>query len=252
MDGVEAVITAAGYELSMLLLSDEEARDRVIHDPVGFTKRCDGVVLLDLDPDGPVGTSTMPVVVVGRRSPVFDSVSIDNVEGGRLAGEHLCKLGHRSIGLIAGSQEEVASPVSRLRTQGVRQAMDAAAVRYDESLVRYGNFSALGGFEAARELLELSDPPTAIFGLSDEMAIGAIRAATDLGLRVPEDLSVVGFDDHELSFAFGLTTIAQDPGALGGAGAQMLLDRLAGYDGAIRSLHEPVTLVERTSTAPRM
>jgi LacI family repressor for deo operon, udp, cdd, tsx, nupC, and nupG len=250
MAGVEAVLAGAGLELSVTLLSDEATRARVLAEPASLAKRADALILLDLAPlDGhPDPEPSFPVVVVGDRSPIMDSVSIDNELGGQLAGEHLMSLGHERIGVIAGSVRELANEVTAHRTAGLSRALLRAGLVIDPELTVFGNFSALGGHEAMNELLGRSERPTAVFALSDDMAIGAMRAAVEAGLSIPDDLSMVGFDDHELAFAVGLTTIAQDPADLGAKGAQMLVDRLSGHIGPPREVHSAVHLEVRTST----
>lgn len=251
MAGVEAVLAGAGLELSVTLLSDEATRARVLADPASLAKRADALILLDLAPRNghPDPEPSFPVVVVGDRSPIMDSVSIDNELGGQLAGEHLISLGHERIGVIAGSVHELANEVTAHRTAGLSRALTKAGLAIDTELTAFGNFSALGGYEAMNQLLGRSERPTAVFALSDDMAIGAMRAAIEAGLSIPDDLSVVGFDDHELAFAIGLTTIAQDPADLGAKGAQMLVDRLTGHIGPPREVHSAVHLEVRTSTA---
>lgn len=251
MAGVEAVLAAAGLELSVTLLSEESIRDRVLADPSEFGKRADALILLDLAPTSPQRDPhpSFPVVVVGDRSPVVDSVLIDNEHGGELAGRHLVSLGHRRIGVIAGSVHELPTAITAHRTAGLARAMTAMGHGLDPRLTSFGNFSALGGYEAMNQLLALEERPTAVFALSDEMAMGAMRAVFDAGLSVPEDVSIVGFDDHELAFALGLTTVAQDPADLGAKGAELLVDRLSGHLGPARELHRPVHLRVRTSTA---
>lgn len=251
MAGVEAVLAAAGFEMSVTLLSDEATRARVLADPSSLAQRADALILLDLapthahvDPE-----PSFPVVVVGDRSAVMDSVSIDNELGGQLAGEHLLSLGHRRIGVIAGSVHELANEVTAHRTVGMSRAMTKAGLALEADLTAFGNFSALGGYEAMNELLARSERPTAVFALSDDMAIGAMRAAVEAGLSIPGDLSMVGFDDHELAFAVGLTTVAQDPADLGAKGAQLLVDRLTGHIGPPREVHSAVHLEVRTSTS---
>jgi LacI family transcriptional regulator, repressor for deo operon, udp, cdd, tsx, nupC, and nupG len=251
MAGVEAVLAAAGLELSVTLLSDGASRSRVLAEPSSLATRSDALILLDLVPDhGAVDPEPrFPVVVVGDRSASVDSVSIDNVAGGELAGEHLIALGHRRIAVIAGSIDEVATAVTARRTSGVERALNRAGVTLEPDRIAFGNFSALGGYEAMEQILRSSARPTAVFAFSDEMAMGAIRALLDAGLDVPGDVSVVGFDDHELAFAAGLTTVAQDPADLGAKGAQLLVDRMTGHAGPPRAVESPVHLEIRSSTA---
>ncbi|MDH5294823.1 MAG: substrate-binding domain-containing protein, partial [Acidimicrobiia bacterium] len=231
------------------LLSDSSSRDRVVSEPGLLASRADALVLLDLVPTTFEPDSRFPVVVVGDHSDAFDSVSIDNVHGGRIAGEHLVGLGHSRVGLIAGAEEDKFTAVTMLRTRGLEEALAGVGVSLEENAVVFGHYSGLGGYEAMNELLARPNPPTAVFALSDDMALGAIRAATEAGMSIPHDVSIVGFDDHELSFVLGLTTVAQDPAGLGAAGAQMLLDRLEGHSGAPREAHGEVRLIERSSTA---
>jgi DNA-binding LacI/PurR family transcriptional regulator len=114
-----------------------------------------------------------------------------------------------------------------------------------------GSFDMASSRRAMADLLaRAGEPPTAVFADSDEMAIGAILAINDAGLRVPQDISVIGIDDHDLSESFGLTTVAQDPFAQGALAVKTLLDELAGRTTRPRSVRHPVHLIERTSTAP--
>ena len=120
-------------------------------------------------------------------------VDVDNVQGARLAVEHLIRLGHRRIGMITNAPMLYVSAQQRL--EGYRQALSAAGLSYDEHLVGYGNFDEQSGVEAMQALLRLDDPPTAVFVASDMVALGALKAIWDKGLRVPEDIALVGFDD---------------------------------------------------------
>jgi LacI family transcriptional regulator len=138
------------------------------------------------------------------------------------------------------------------RLRGYRAAVQAAGLGYRDEYVSYGDFYAESGREAAARLLALPEPPTAIFAASDLMAIGAVRAATEAGLKVPEDLSVVGFDDIQLAPHVNppLTTLRQDKLGLGAAAGDALIARIAGEPDRppVRTL--PVELVIRGSTAP--
>jgi DNA-binding LacI/PurR family transcriptional regulator len=249
MAGVEAAL-AGSYELSVVLLPDLGARRRFLENPATLAKRCDGVILLDLclDMVGGEAVPGFPIVSVGTVSTVTDSVTIDNVAGGRMAGEHLAALGHHRVGVIAGAAVDDAAQVSAPRLEGCRQALAAVGVELPAELVGFGNFSAVGGSEVMQGFLRLPAPPTAVFALSDEMAMGAMWVAKEAG--VGTGISYVGFDDHDLAFTAGLTTIAQDPGALGALGARLILDRLGGLDAPPRNRVIDIHLVERTSTGP--
>lgn len=153
----------------------------------------------------------IPFVIVdpaGDPAPDVPSVGSANWSGGVAATRHLLELGHKRIAAITGREDMMCS---HARLDGFRSAMTQAGVAVDESLVRFGNFQVDGGRDHARELLERDDRPTAIFAGSDLQALGVLEAARTLGLRVPADLSVVGYDDLQLAqwTAPALTTVHQ-------------------------------------------
>ncbi len=156
--------------------------------------------------------------------PTIDS---DNLRGGQLATAHLLGLGHRRIAMLSGLPDLESS---RLREQGYRQAMAAAGVPVSEDLVLVGGYDAQASAECTRTLLTSADPPTAIFAANDVSAIAAIQAAVGLGLRVPADLSVVGFDNIPESAlcAPPLTTVNQPIRQMGERSIQLLLRLMRG------------------------
>ncbi|GIU93507.1 MAG: LacI family transcriptional regulator [Acidimicrobiia bacterium] len=251
--GAEAVLTVAGYDLVLIVVADRQTRRRTLGEAAGLAKRVDGLLMVDIVPtaDERVGLQRagLPWVMVGAADPSTPSVVVDNMGGAAQAARHLLELGHRRIGLISGGRAAFENSTPRERRDGFVEALAEAGVRFDPRLERPGNFSALGGYEAMMALLESSDRPSAVFAMSDEMAIGAARAAAERGLKVPDDLSVVGFDDHELAFAFGLTTIRQPATELGSEGARRLLGLLDGGPGDGRIVL-PTELVVRESTGP--
>jgi DNA-binding LacI/PurR family transcriptional regulator len=167
----------------------------------------------------------VPVVSLGPSCDALPSVCIDDAEGASAAVQHLVNLGHRRIGLIGGENgEELRFAVPRNRREGYRRSLASNGVEIDPALEVPGDFTAAGGVAAMGVLLGRADPPTAVFAESDEMAMGAIRTVQSAGLRVPEDLSIVGFDDHELAHLFELTTVAQDIVDQGIVAATLLLD----------------------------
>ncbi|MEP3048146.1 MAG: LacI family DNA-binding transcriptional regulator [Roseibium sp.] len=170
----------------------------------------------------------------------FPSVRSDNVEGARLAVRHLYDLGHRKIAHITGPQDNILTGARRQGMVEERARLDLP-VR-DEWIIR-GDFSLESGREAAKTILQMENRPTAVFCASDQVAFGLISYLTANGVRVPEDMSVVGFDDIELSECFvpALTTIRQDRPALGFKAASLLLDCLDGNTRPEQSI-EPVVL----------
>jgi LacI family repressor for deo operon, udp, cdd, tsx, nupC, and nupG len=176
------------------------------------------------------------------------SVHIDNAKAASQAMDHLYDLGHKRIGVVTGP---LVSPLSRDRLEG---ALASARRRQSEDtvVVMHGDFSIRSGAEAAEGLLNLSDPPTAIFCFNDEMAMGVIDTVRRRGLRVPSDVSVVGFDDIRFAQCVDppLTTIAQPMREIGEGTVRLLLDILNGSRLAPVSVTLPHTLQIRASTAP--
>jgi LacI family repressor for deo operon, udp, cdd, tsx, nupC, and nupG len=265
LSGAHQVLTDAGFDVTLYHLesmpigtapSEEHPRRTRLFDEILLRGRVDALLAVgleltpgELDRLHSVGR---PVVGIGGPLRGATTISVDDHEVARLATEHLLSLGHRDIAHIGGSQDfELDFHVPATRRSGFEDAMAAAGVAVDERLVRAADFSIAGGYEAARQLL--GDPrarATAIFAASDEMAIGAILAARDMGRSVPSDLSVIGIDGHGLGEFFGLTTVTQFPRRQGERAAHVLLGLLDGSSAAgeedIRAEYE---LVVRRSTA---
>jgi len=254
VSGIEAVLTSRGYDLTLLLIADELVRTRALGDVGGgVSKRADGAIIVDLVPTVTerrlLAEHRLPWVMVGADCPTIDSVVIDNVAGAMSATRHLLSLGHTKLGLISGGPAAFPSSSPPERRAGFLRALDEAGARFDPNHERVGDFSALGGYEAMQALLDLSHRPTAVFAMSDEMAMGAMRACTEAGLTVPGDVSVVGFDDVDWAFTVGLTTVRQDAAELGAVAARLMIERLEGETCDRRLVTVPTELVERGSTS---
>jgi len=182
-------------------------------------------------------------------SPEVATVGATNWAGGLAAAHHLLGLGHRRIAVIGGP---IAMLCSRARISGYSAALASAGVEVDPALIRHGDFLHLGGYQAARELFEVAEPPTAIFAGSDEQAFGVAEAARLTGRRIPEDLSVVGFDDLPISrwFSPPLTTVRQPLVEMGRTAAEMLSAMIDGREPHGRQVELATELVVRSSTAP--
>ncbi|MER6245675.1 LacI family DNA-binding transcriptional regulator [Streptomyces griseorubiginosus] len=208
------------------------ALDTVLHDEL----RALGVPLVVVDPTG---------------SPALEAPTIGaaNWSGGLAATEHLLSLGHRRIGLIAGPPRLLCS---RARFDGYRAALEGAGLPLDESLVVPGDFHPESGFAGCEKLLDLPEPPTAIFAASDQMALGAIEALRRRGLRVPEDMSLVGFDDlPEVRWsAPPLTTIRQPLSEMGKLAVRTILKLTRNEPPDSPRVELGTELVVRSSTAP--
>jgi len=252
---IQLAALAAGY--SVFLCNTENDPDKEQHSVNVLTRaRVDGLVLVAVDERGDalraLVRQKVPVVVMDRERPdlPLDTVLTDHRQGGRLATRHLLGLGHRRIGFIAGPTG--LSP-SELRVDGHRGALEEAGLAPEAALLRHGDFHPESGRVAARALLALPRPPTAILACNDLMALGVLRAAAEAGRRVPQDLAVVGYDDIELA-AFTvppLTTVAQPRREMGRAAVRLLVNRLASRGLAPQQVLLPVAVTVRQSCGAR-
>lgn len=193
----------------------------------------------------------VPVVVIDphRGDSAIPTIDSDNAGGAVTATRHLIELGHRRIAFLGGRSDLVSA---RQREEGFRSAMAQAGLGVDPDLVREGGFRRHDAEQPARDLLDRDDPPTAVFAASDLMAVSVIEAAAALGLRVPEDLSVVGFDDvpEAAQIRPPLTTVAQPMQQMGASAIGLLVELLAGREVPTTHIRLPTTFVHRHSTAP--
>lgn len=194
--------------------------------------------------------SDIPIVVVDMDSANCSVVYSDNTEGARMAVNYLYELGHRHIAHIAGDSSIDAGAA---RVKGYELAMHALDLPIQPGyLVNAGFFSVEEGKQAMEKLLQLESPPTAVFVAGDQMAIGAIEAVHEHGLRVPEDISIIGYDDIEMIkyITPKLTTIRQDTDEIGEAAAELLIEQMTAKERRTERRVIPVTLIERASCAP--
>ena len=200
----------------------------------------------------PAGLSRGPAVLLDAESPgsEISSVVPDEVGGSRTAVQELLAAGHRRIGFLNNVDD---IPATRLRLLGLRQALEVYGVQFDLSLVSEWDSNARGGLAGAMAMLTKPDPPTALFCFNDRMAMGAYQAATELGLTIPDDLSIVGFDDQELvsdSLRPGLTTVALPHHEMGQWAVRNLVEQIASVDPLVpRHALLPCPLIRRGSVA---
>ncbi len=194
------------------------------------------------------GVAVVTIGITVDDAPV-DFASVDTYRGGRLAVEHLTALGHRRVALITGAPE---GAVAGSRYRAYHEVLAEAGVPIDRELIIATTLDREGGAAAADRLLDLERPPTAIFAVNDVLALGVIQQCHARGLRVPGDVSVVGFDDIAMASHASppLTTVAQPRTELGRIAATLLIDRLAQPDAAPREVRMDCSLVLRSSTAP--
>lgn len=250
-----------GYEAIARPLEDPVSRDAFLSDVGQVEKRVDGLILVDLnisiEAAKGLADGGVRVVTVGFSTDYFPSVCIDDYQVGFIATEHLLSLGHRRIGVISGQPNHpLAFSVPGLRLAGYSGALAAAGLSVDPRLEQSGLFSAEGGRRAMEYLLDLDDPPTAVFAMSDEMAFGAIRAVQDRGLKMPDDIAIVGVDDHEIATMAELSTVRLYPRHIGALAAENLLTSIgatdAGASGSARrdrDLEAPYLVVRKSTVA---
>ena len=228
IEGIASILRPNGFRLMVESVPDgtlPEAYFNLIHEG-----HVDGIILSAARPDDlqllKSYVSSAPVVVWGKVAGEVPFVDVDNVAAARTAVEHLISLGYQRIACIANGPPDHLGPGDRV--SGYRLAMQANHLPCDDRLIRYGRFDEPSGFEMMQSLLSLADRPAAVFVASDEVAIGALRAARLAGLRVPQDLAVVGFDDVPMAQRVtpALTTIRLPMRELGAVAAQMLIDMI--------------------------
>ncbi|MFD8726038.1 LacI family DNA-binding transcriptional regulator [Streptomyces sp. NPDC059629] len=252
--GVENVVREEGMSVVLSESSGRLSLGQSWMDGV-LARRPTGVVLvlsgLDEAQQAQLTSRDIPFVVMdpaGDPGQDMPAVGTTNWNGGLAATRHLLDLGHRRIGMIAGPRRMMCS---RARIDGYRAALETGGVAFDPALIREGNFYHETGYWAGLELLRLKDRPTAIFTGNDLQALGVYEAARELGLRIPEDLSVVGFDDLPLARWVGppLTTVRQPLTEMAEVAARMVIDLARGNPPSALRVDLATSLVERSSTA---
>ena len=255
LSGTATALQRRGYDITLYTLTADRAQRSEILETFLRRQRVDGFIAIsiDLGADEIEGLLEvgLPVIAIGGPTPGLTALVVDEVSVARLAVDHLVALGHRHIAHIGASPEfDGDFGVATQRRRGFEQALTDAGIPPADSLFQPGEFTIQGGFRAAQRLLERPDGrPTAIFAASDEMAIGAILASREAGFRVPEDLSIVGIDGHELAEFFQLTTVDQFPLRQGERAAEAILAELEEPAERLARADLPFELIVRGSTA---
>ena len=253
--GIEDYCERNGFCV-ILCNSDDNLQKQRNYLRVLLEKRVDGLIVSSVGGDDSLVESLAavrtPLVIVDRdlENITADLVRIDHELGAWLATSHLLELGHRHIACICGPAQ---TSVARMRLAGYQRAMTEAGIQVQDSWVVESDFTGPSGYQAACTLLE-TDRPTAIFAANDMVGIGVLRAAAERNVRVPADLSVVGFDDIQMSqFVYpALTTVGQSILQLGERAAEVLLRRIAAR-GEVHEVRQSIvapSMVLRESTAP--
>lgn len=252
---VEDHCFGAGYTL-ILCNTDDEPRRQSVYLQVLSEKRIDGLIIISTGNDSEllalVEGLTIPTVLLDREinHVQCDLVETAHVQGAMMATEHLIALGHKRIACIGGPAD-LNSSIQRI--QGWRNALSNAGLSDEAAqLVWHSDFTSQGGFDAMKQVLQSPVKPTAVFVCNDLMGIGALSAAHEAGIRIPQDLSVVGFDDIELAHFTSppLTTIVQPKQRMGVMAVDMLLERIQSKRQQAKQVLLQPSLVVRASSGP--
>jgi DNA-binding LacI/PurR family transcriptional regulator len=251
IDAAQAEVRQLGYYIISVSVPDEELFSKIIAELV-LSGRTDGLLLINpcVHQWKKYLPQAFPVVIAGAY-PFEDSVntaSLDEIAAGRMATQHLIENGHRKIAVIAGPADEYSA---QARLTGYRDALRNASIPYHSTLIMEGDWSATAGYQAVEMLLSAGAEFTAIFAQNDRMAVGAIKSLQSHQMNVPEDVSVVGFDDIPLASYFtpSLTTMQQNMDELGKQAARLLIRALEQSEPEFEHIKIPSHIILRSSTA---
>lgn len=248
MKGINRAIAESKFDLLVYTLGDSNKSGAVLHEQhyVSLLSKSitDGVIIVASA--APEFISDAPIVAVDPHilNPRYPSVQGANYQGALDVMNYLLNLGHERIGFICGRPE---SASSERRLTGYKDALKKAGIAIDKTLIIDGDFTTKSGHAASLKLLNMNTPPTAIFAANDQSALGVFQAAEELGLRVPDDLSVVGFDNIAEAKFVGLTTVDQFLSEMGYMATQMLIKMVDNEQLEVKVQKMPTRFVERTS-----
>ena len=254
IEGAEAECRQHGFFLISSSAPDEATFAALFNELVP-SRRIEGLMLINpyIDQRTQHLAGNFPTVFIGghpRAGHDIDAITLDDCGAARAAIHHLAQLGHKRIGMITGPLVE---DCTQDRISGYRGALKDAKLKADPALIVEGDWSASSAHKATLDLMKIKQPPTALFAQNDRMALGALRAARDLGLSVPGQLSVIGLDDMPLASYFDppLTTMRQDMFAIGRTAAQLLVRAVEQPQAKHQQLRQPAELIIRQSTGQR-
>jgi DNA-binding LacI/PurR family transcriptional regulator len=252
--GVEAALTESEYDLVLYNVETTDKRDACFRE-LPTSQRFDGLLIIALHPtDEDVAhfhQAGIPVVLIDAYHPALSHLVVDDIKGGYMATKHLVELGHTRIAYISDPLESPFRFTSSLhRYQGYRQALDEAGIAFQPEYHRWAEHGEEQARDMAHRLLDLAEPPTAIFAASDTQAMGVIQAARDADLRIPGNLSVIGYDDIQAAEYMELTTVRQLLLESGQQGVKLLLETVE--NSQTEPVHKvlPTELIVRGTTAP--
>lgn len=250
--GVASAVRARRYELVVYPVESSEMLEAYIN-ILPLTHVLDGLILLSLQLKENFAERllrfNLETVLVEYPMKMLNSVAIDNIAGGRMAASYLIEKGHRSIGFVGDIQvsEFGIEPITH-RLKGFRQELSASGLSLKEEHCLYVPYDMDATRKAAYSFLQQPDRPSAIFAATDLQAIAIIRTARELGLRIPQDLAIIGFDDLDAAEYMDLTTIRQHLDESGRVAVELLLNRLDNPNRPIQHIQLALNIVERKTT----
>ena len=252
ISGAEQALREAGLDLLLYNFSQMKGRERLFQHQL-LKGRVDALIVISLPPTTEEFDSMLslgiPIALVGMEHEKCASVKIDDIAGARSATQHLVNQGHKKIGLMSGRPDDPFNfSVPQDRRKGFMQVLAENALEWLPQREVHGDFTMHTAARAMDDLLARPNRPTAIFCESDEMAMGAMQALRRHGLKAPDDISIVGFDGHEMAEFSELTTIEQPVQLMGEMAAWSIMERLRKPNIDPPSLVLPTTLVVRNST----
>jgi LacI family transcriptional regulator len=252
MRGIAAALSNSGYEL-VIYPVDSMARLENYFGKLPLTGNLDGLIILSLPIDevsaARLLANHLETVLVEQAHPQFSSILVDDHTGGRLAAKHLVEKGHHRCAFVYfGESPDYSIHPEQPRLNGYREALAEYSISLPDEYIQYVPISRMGIREKLQDLFALSDPPTAIFAPSDDLAIRVIHRARELGVHTPRDLSVIGFDNIVIAEHIDLTTISQSLVESGQTAVELLLARLTDPERPIRQFRFQVHLEERGTT----
>ena len=242
----------------MLCNTDENPAKQQMYLSVMMAERVGGLIISpapgsDYQELDRLRQENIPIILLDRRADSydFDTVRVDNVHGAYMAVHHLIEQGHRRIALIGGTSDLT---TARERHDGYQKALEAAGIPLDRALIKHGDYKKESGYQLTRDLMQLREPPAAIFAANNLMTLGTLQALQEMQVRIPQDVALVGFDDMPWSGQLcpPLTAIAQPTYDLGQEAARLLLRRMRDRDAASQSIVLQTRLIVRESSGTNL
>ena len=229
--GIDVILSRQGYTMILCDTGEKPDKEELYMD-ILFEKQIDGIILATVSKEyktlQKLIAKNLPVIFIDNLPDIksnYDSVIIDNIKASYMAVEHLIKMGHKTIGTIIGKMDET---TGYERLLGYKKALEDHKIEIDDNLIKIGDFKEKSGYESMKKLLDSNEKTTAVYVASSKMTYGAIKAIIDKGLKIPQDISLVGFDIHDVSGLItpSITTILQPEERIGMVAGELMLNRL--------------------------